>query len=170
MVEISGSGDTWRVWLTERGAQWPDLLDEEPFTPSTTNKPRKRPLKKVSPLGPSKQKVPVLRSGSFEEPVAERTRQLFDEIMASEFSIVSSPSLEADGVKSWGRQAHELRSAKALLGDKWRVSTRTRNIGYWSSGKQIVDIALAPVDPVSYTHLTLPTMKCRCRSRWSPYH
>ena len=23
---------------------------------------------------------------------------------------------------------------------------------------------------VSYTHLTLPTMKCRCRSRWSPYH
>ena len=23
---------------------------------------------------------------------------------------------------------------------------------------------------VSYTHLTLPPMKCRCRSRWSPYH
>ena len=23
--------------------------------------------------------------------------------------------------------------------------------------------------PVSYTHLTLPTI-CRCRSRWSPYH
>ena len=25
------------------------------------------------------------------------------------------------------------------------------------------------LDPVSYTHLTLPTNK-RCRSRWSPYH
>ena len=24
--------------------------------------------------------------------------------------------------------------------------------------------------PVSYTHLTLPTRACRCRSRWSPYH
>ena len=24
--------------------------------------------------------------------------------------------------------------------------------------------------PVSYTHLTLPTMIIRCRSRWSPYH
>ena len=24
--------------------------------------------------------------------------------------------------------------------------------------------------PVSYTHLTLPTMPVRCRSRWSPYH
>ena len=23
---------------------------------------------------------------------------------------------------------------------------------------------------VSYTHLTLPTRACRCRSRWSPYH
>mgnify|MGYP001812506177 FL=1 len=25
-------------------------------------------------------------------------------------------------------------------------------------------------DPVSYTHLTLPTTLPRCRSRWSPYH
>ena len=26
------------------------------------------------------------------------------------------------------------------------------------------------VNAVSYTHLTLPTRACRCRSRWSPYH
>ena len=26
------------------------------------------------------------------------------------------------------------------------------------------------VEPVSYTHLTLPTTWSRCRSRWSPYH
>ena len=30
-------------------------------------------------------------------------------------------------------------------------------------------IALAVV-PVSYTHLTLPTIPFECRSRWSPYH
>ena len=24
--------------------------------------------------------------------------------------------------------------------------------------------------PVSYTHLTLPTTRTSCRSRWSPYH
>ena len=24
--------------------------------------------------------------------------------------------------------------------------------------------------PVSYTHLTLPTTRHQCRSRWSPYH
>eukprot|EP00969_Alexandrium_andersonii_P010294 449017-Alexandrium_andersonii.AAC.1 len=24
--------------------------------------------------------------------------------------------------------------------------------------------------PVSYTHLTLPTIYAVCRSRWSPYH
>ena len=26
------------------------------------------------------------------------------------------------------------------------------------------------IEPVSYTHLTLPTSIQRCRSRWSPYH
>ena len=26
------------------------------------------------------------------------------------------------------------------------------------------------VEPVSYTHLTLPTTSALCRSRWSPYH
>ena len=25
-------------------------------------------------------------------------------------------------------------------------------------------------ETVSYTHLTLPTTRLRCRSRWSPYH
>ena len=27
-----------------------------------------------------------------------------------------------------------------------------------------------PIEPVSYTHLTLPTILRSCRSRWSPYH
>ena len=26
------------------------------------------------------------------------------------------------------------------------------------------------IGTVSYTHLTLPTINLRCRSRWSPYH
>ena len=26
------------------------------------------------------------------------------------------------------------------------------------------------IEPVSYTHLTLPTKPMMCRSRWSPYH
>ena len=25
-------------------------------------------------------------------------------------------------------------------------------------------------EPVSYTHLTLPTICFKCRSRWGPYH
>ena len=28
----------------------------------------------------------------------------------------------------------------------------------------------AATKPVSYTHLTLPTIHVECRSRWSPYH
>ena len=31
-------------------------------------------------------------------------------------------------------------------------------------------IMIICVIPVSYTHLTLPTTICECRSRWSPYH
>ena len=31
-------------------------------------------------------------------------------------------------------------------------------------------IGRVAADPVSYTHLTLPTTKALCRSRWSPYH
>ena len=30
--------------------------------------------------------------------------------------------------------------------------------------------AAADLPPVSYTHLTLPTIHVECRSRWSPYH
>ena len=30
--------------------------------------------------------------------------------------------------------------------------------------------AVHSVNPVSYTHLTLPTSAVACRSRWSPYH
>ena len=32
---------------------------------------------------------------------------------------------------------------------------------------EIYDITITAV---SYTHLTLPTISCRCRSRWWPYH
>ena len=39
--------------------------------------------------------------------------------------------------------------------------------GPCGSGKTYLACALGPV---SYTHLTLPTMRLRCRSRWSPYH
>ena len=31
-------------------------------------------------------------------------------------------------------------------------------------------VAMARMEAVSYTHLTLPTIHVECRSRWSPYH
>ena len=34
----------------------------------------------------------------------------------------------------------------------------------------ILIVALCDIGAVSYTHLTLPTTRLRCRSRWSPYH
>ena len=35
---------------------------------------------------------------------------------------------------------------------------------------EVVHALIARIAPVSYTHLTLPTTICECRSRWSPYH
>ena len=32
------------------------------------------------------------------------------------------------------------------------------------------ELHLTQTEPVSYTHLTLPTTLHECRSRWSPYH
>ena len=45
-----------------------------------------------------------------------------------------------------------------------------QNMGYVNEyGKQETGEGRRPI-PVSYTHLTLPTIPPRCRSRWSPYH
>ena len=34
----------------------------------------------------------------------------------------------------------------------------------------LLDVTGGAMAPVSYTHLTLPTIIPECRSRWSPYH
>ena len=47
---------------------------------------------------------------------------------------------------------------------------------YEDASERHTDVTFAKVDtedqqePVSYTHLTLPTTLSTCRSRWSPYH
>ena len=37
-------------------------------------------------------------------------------------------------------------------------------------GMDSADAVGTSMAPVSYTHLTLPTIAAECRSRWSPYH
>ena len=41
---------------------------------------------------------------------------------------------------------------------------------YFQIAKCFRDEDLRQNRPVSYTHLTLPTIAAECRSRWSPYH
>ena len=41
---------------------------------------------------------------------------------------------------------------------------------YFAEDFETSNTAPEDIGPVSYTHLTLPTMRLRCRSRWSPYH
>ena len=42
-------------------------------------------------------------------------------------------------------------------------------VGIYEEGS-VLNILYQGVTSVSYTHLTLPTKRTRCRSRWSPYH
>ena len=40
----------------------------------------------------------------------------------------------------------------------------------WRAGFEDQGTKACYFTPVSYTHLTLPTIAAECRSRWSPYH
>ena len=77
----------------------------------------------------------------------------------------SALSVSADGV------AGELALAEAdvLLGD----SMGEMALYYAAAEAAFIGGSLLPLggqNPVSYTHLTLPTTCTPCRSRWSPYH
>ena len=65
-----------------------------------------------------------------------------------------------------------IRTTLALPADLLAAVDQAVQAGHARSRNELVAKALqrelAP-QPVSYTHLTLPTIE-RCRSRWSPYH
>ncbi|MEJ5928220.1 hypothetical protein WG915_06265 [Corynebacterium sp. H128] len=146
LVEIYGRGDSWQVWLTELGKKWPNLSISELGATLATKKPWKRCPNRKAPKPVVSEKPasrPVVAMGPV---VSARTRLLFEEILETEFHIVARPELEDDGAVDWNQRANELRSAKTLLGDTWRVSTRSRNVGSWCKKKYDVDIALVPVD------------------------
>ena len=46
----------------------------------------------------------------------------------------------------------------------------TLEIGPNGSTVMVEPVLRKGLTPVSYTHLTLPTIHVECRSRWSPYH
>ena len=63
--------------------------------------------------------------------------------------------------------------------NKWIVLATTLTICLQIAGTlgvpklvgKLIDVGIVSGDqPVSYTHLTLPTKRSMCRSRWSPYH
>ncbi|MDO5511375.1 hypothetical protein [Corynebacterium sp.] len=145
LVEISGSGETWEVKLTELGEKWPEIpLGARPAAPKTRRKPR-RPASYAQGKG-SQRVADTSRPATPPPAPAESTKQLFEEILASEFNIVSR-RLSADSKSDeWKQQVAALSRAKSLLGEEWRVSSQTRREGPYYDARDYLDIGLFPVD------------------------
>ena len=72
-----------------------------------------------------------------------------------------------DGLTLYG----EVVGSRLLLGTAQYPSPDILGTAVKRSGSEIVTVSLRrEAAPVSYTHLTLPTTLCMCRSRWSPDH
>ena len=56
------------------------------------------------------------------------------------------------------------------MGASMRYLSQRYAMPYKEGKAVLTDIGTEELAPVSYTHLTLPTIRRRCRSRWSPYH
>lgn len=145
LVEISGSGETWEVELTELGERWPEIpLGAKPAAPKTRRKPRP-PAPGAQGKG-SQRAAETSRPATPPFPPAESTKQLFEEILASEFHIVSRGLFANSEADEWKQQVAALRRAKTLLGEQWRVSSQTRREGPYYDSRDYLDIGLFPVD------------------------
>ena len=95
--------------------------------------------------------------------------------------------LSDQGYRVDGRRAGELRKIQARMGvfaqadgSAYIEQGNTKALAVVYGPHEASGLALAgravgvgggrQAEPVSYTHLTLPTNTVTCRSRWSPYH
>ena len=81
----------------------------------------------------------------------------------------SAKSAETKYIQVGGYRSEDLDTARKIYnefsGDNAQLNTLATN----NSQAKFKTIEIG-VNPVSYTHLTLPTIILPCRSRWSPYH
>ena len=72
---------------------------------------------------------------------------------------------QGGGVGRMGEKVHGIR----IINGRYKIDRdRLRIIQEMEKPKNLHSYLYAR--PVSYTHLTLPTIGMLCRSRWSPYH
>ena len=71
----------------------------------------------------------------------------------------------------WLELAIVAAGAHSDLGDLETARKTIEDVGFTGhKPASAIRLLQAYADPVSYTHLTLPTNSVWCRSRWSPYH
>ena len=113
-----------------------------------------------------------------EQSMQQYLEQIFDELedckylyVLDEQGIQITANLTRDGLD--GSQKGRDRSLRPYMAGMFGKTNFRLSKAYISKNTRRASLtAMQKIrDPaVSYTHLTLPTMRLRCRSRWSPYH
>ena len=94
-------------------------------------------------------------------------------VRAAEHSLLAQQNVDDELMRLAARGVAA--TAAAMLGPGRRVSILVGpggngGDGLYAGAFLAEDGYSVEAIPVSYTHLTLPTIALLCRSRWSPYH
>lgn len=146
LVKIKGHGETWEAAITDRGKRvlaGAEALVTQKKKPNSTAPPI--PAPSMPPRTPPKDPTPVRQRPST-DVLAFTVESLFKRLLAAEFHVVGGLPLADSTETDWEYIVQRLRSSKELLGDKWRISSRTRAEGSYLNPTQYLDVAIAPID------------------------
>ena len=142
LVKIKGRGKEWQAQITQRGRDV--LAGVEALTGSSRVKYR-APRRDLT-TGPTATKPATPKKIAPPAPPTVDTEQLFEELLAAEFQVITRPLATDDEEARWKDELRRLRSSRSLLGDAWRVTSRVRNEGSYHAPQKFFDLTLVPVD------------------------
>ena len=101
------------------------------------------------------------------------TAKLKDEFAKRNVKVIALSVDSVESHKGWINDINETQNTSVnfpIIADPDRKVSQLYDMIHPNASETFTVRSLFVIDPVSYTHLTLPTSSERCRSRWSPYH
>ena len=89
---------------------------------------------------------------------------------AGRYQVSDEGSVKSVERRVWNSRGFWATRNERLLKPSLRGPQGYAMVRLYMPDRQKRDVFVHRLVPVSYTHLTLPTIALLCRSRWSPYH